>query len=607
MDSQEFGNTKFPLQTGCLVTSIALLVFPFYFLRGMFEHFTMGIESHEYFTTKKGLATMLIAGSYLITLTASFVLLKKIKTLVSRAFASFFLSLIVFSIELVSAVALGNLILFVTLLIILDLIKLYFTFFRKLNITKVVSFLKTKKNVSSLETFNLKTKKSTLEIKNPYAGIYIQGGAGSGKTESLLKPFIKQGIEQNFAYIIYDFKGDLSLFEKQLLEANNIHDSYTLNFKEPLLSNRFNPINPNFLNSPAEVFELSKTLFYNLSPGSIKQSNNNYFLDEAINLFTAVVLFFKNKHKEYCTIPHIISSLAQVPLNKMIKLVSSDFEALPYIASLKNVSELGANKQLAGVTGTLQGNLAKFSSKELFWILSGNDFTPDINNPDNIKRLTIINNSVLPNFYAPLIATVINVCLKNMNDQGKHKSAVYLDEAPTLYIPEFEQIPATARSNKIATIYATQDYMQIVDKYGREKAQTIISNLASQFFGRTTNVESIKLISELFGKYDKVFQTQSTSKSAEIFDVGDFKRSRSKNESIQERYRVTSDELIDLNPGEFYSITGTTREKSTFKRIPEIKISENTNQIRILSNRATDYDVESNYLAINKTVQRIFN
>lgn len=606
MNEQEF---KSPFQTGCVITSIALLFFPFYFLKGMFDFLTIGIKSEDFFSTERGLSVMLIVATYLFTFLLCFFLLKNMKKIVNRIFASFFLSIVIFSVELGIIMILDSPILFWVVLIILNICKLYYLFFRKVDSStlKVLSlFSKANRDLSNKETFTLKTKKSSLVVKNPYAGIYVQGGAGSGKSESLLKPFIKQGIEQNYAYIIYDFKGDLSVFEKKVLEVNNIYDSYTLNFRNPLISNRFNPVNPDFLNSSAEIFELSKTLFYNLSPGSIK-GGNNYFLDEAINLFTSVVIYLKNKHKNYCTIPHIISSLAQVPLEKIIKLISTDVEALPYIASLKNVLELGANKQIAGVTGTLQGNLAKFSSKELFWILSGNDFTPDINNPDDIKRLTIINNSVLPNFYGPLIAMIINVCLKNMNDQGKHKSAVYLDEAPTLYIPEFEQIPATARSNKIATVYATQDYMQIVDKYGKEKAQTIISNLSSQFFGRTTNVESIKLISELFGKYDKVFETNSTSKSAEIFDLGDLKKSRSKSETIQERYRVTSDELINLNPGEFYSITGTKREKSVFARIPEIKIDENPNRIRILSNQATDYDIESNYLAVNKAVQRIFS
>ena len=601
--------SKSVFKLGCAIVVIVLLIIPLLTVKELITHYFQDIKPEDFFTTEKGLSAVFMFFFTCLELVFWFVVLNSIRNYLKRL-------LVTFIVFMVSAIFLSSIIgginnHYISLFVIVLIIgfQFYYLFFRGLKFKlplKLINFF-IKKDLSKLETFSFQTTNKTVKIQNPFAGIYVQGGAGTGKSESLLKPMIKQGIEQNFAYILYDFKGDLSVFEKELLELNNIYDSYTLNFREPLSSHRFNPLNPVFLDSSAAVFELSKTLFYNLSPGAIKQSNN-YFLDEAINFFTALVIYLKNNHKQCCSIPHIISSFSQVQIDKMIPLISQDLEALPFIASLKNVLELGASKQLAGVVGTLQGNLAKFSSKELFWILSGNDFTPDINNPDDIKRLTIINNSVLPGFYGPLIAMIINVCLKNMNDQGKHKSVVYLDEAPTIYIPEFEQIPATARSNKIATVYACQDYMQIVDKYGREKAQTIISNLSSQFFGRTTNVESIKLISELFGKYEKRFETESRGVSTEIFDIGDMKKNRNTSESFQERYRVSSNELTSLDPGEFYAITSSLKGKQAFKQLPRIKRKkeEVVDSIRTLTYQASDSEIESNYLSIHNAVQRIF-
>lgn len=562
------GEAKTSMKIGCLLSAFVIIAVPFITLISLYEQYLGGINPKDYLTTKKGLTGVLMLLIITIGLIFWFKIFKETKSLLVR----FLLSFLMFVIEIftfltivsfISVKLKSNAILLLLATLFVSF-KIYYIFFKKINFSRFTDFIELFRKVdkTKLETFRLRTKSKRIKIKNPFSGIYIQGGAGSGKSESLMKPMIKQSIEQNFSYILYDFKGDLSKFEKEILELNSIYDSYTLNFKDPYSSQRFNPINPEFLTGPASIYELAKTLFYNLTPGAIKQSNN-YFLDEAINFFTSVVIYLKNKHKELCTIPHVISILSQIPIEKIIPLISRDIEALPFISSLKNVLELGASKQIAGVTGTLQGNLAKFSSKELFWILSGNDFTPDINNPEDIKRLTIINDSVLPGFYGPLVAIIINVCLKNMNRPGMQKSAIFLDEAPTIYIPEFEQIPATARSNKIATIYACQDYMQIVDKYGREKAQTIISNLSSQFFGRTTNVESIRLISDLFGKYDKTFETKSRGTSTEIFDIDDFKTNKNVSESIQERYRVTSNELTNLNPGEFYTITGKLKEKKS--------------------------------------------
>ena len=83
--------------------------------------------------------------------------------------------------------------------------------------------------------------------------------------------------------------------------------------------------------------------------------------------------------------------------------------------------------------------------------------------------------------FAPLISCICTVALKSMNQQNKHHSFVLLDEAPTLYIPKFEQIPATARSNKVVTIFMAQDLSQIEKNYGMKEAETIVSNLNNHF------------------------------------------------------------------------------------------------------------------------------
>ncbi|WP_324023737.1 type IV secretory system conjugative DNA transfer family protein [Maribacter sp. BPC-D8] len=565
---------------------------------------------NEFISTPFGKITSYLVFSYIISILLTFRLFKNWKT---KWLYKFYLVLCIASIP--STLDLGllfniDLDWYAFFAITISIVKLSLLFYRP----KVFSFLrskiKSKRKIDDTYSIILPTNKRNVEIKNPFAGIYIQGGAGSGKTESLLKPMMKQCIENNFAFIIYDFKGELTPFAIEVMEAQNINQFNTLNFKEPFLSDRFNPLNPEYIRNTAEVVELTKTLFYNLNPASIKQTTNNYFLDEAINLFTSIVIFLKNNKPNYCTIPHIIAGLANNSVAKVILKLSTEFEALPYISSLKNVIELKAEKQVAGVIGSLQGSLAKFTSKELFYILSANDFSPELNNPESPNRLCIVNDSTLPSFYAPLISMIINNCLKKMNVADRHKSAIFLDEAPTLFIPEFEQIPATARSNKIATVFTTQDYTQILDKYGKEKAQTIISNLGSQFYGRTTNVESMKQISELFGKYDKVFKTKSKGKSSDFLTVGDIKINNGQAESIQQRYTVTSNELLKLKPGEFYSVIGDKKSHNQHIQLKKEKAKKenyNAQNIRKLSNAITQFDLDNNYIAINNVAKTLFD
>ena len=98
-----------------------------------------------------------------------------------------------------------------------------------------------------------------------------------------------------------------------------------------------------------------------------------------------------------------------------------------------------------------------------------------------------------------------------MNQAGKHHSAVLLDEAPTLYIPKLEIIPATARSNKVSISFFAQDISQIVSQYGQKNADLIISLLNNQFFGRVSSQKTAEYVSKLFGKTDQYFESHSQS------------------------------------------------------------------------------------------------
>jgi type IV secretory pathway TraG/TraD family ATPase VirD4 len=183
---------------------------------------------------------------------------------------------------------------------------------------------------------------------------------------------------------------------------------------------------------------------------------------------------------------------------------------------------------------------------EIFWVLSGSDFSLDLNNPDDKKFLCVGNNPALSQTYAPVIALIISASLKQMNQQGKAKSVVILDEAPTIFIPNFAQIPATARSNRVATFYCAQDISQIVDSYGETPSETIISNLGNQFYGRTTNPKTAKRVSELFGKDDMEFSSRSVSKGKQV--------THGHSTSFQLRDRLKPQEMMGLSAGTFVGI-----------------------------------------------------
>ncbi|TMM58434.1 type IV secretory system conjugative DNA transfer family protein [Maribacter algarum] len=404
--------------------------------------------------------------------------------------------------------------------------------------------------------FKFLTKSGKIYLDNPFRGIFIQGGAGSGKSNSLFEPIIDQAIKKEYSGILYDFKSPE--LTKHVFSASNRYPSnvkfYFVDFKDATQSHRINPLNPKYLSNTAYALEFSKSLINNLLPETVLKQD--FWGRNAQNILAGLIWFMRNQHPRYCTLPHVISLLLHSNIESLLSEIVKDPVAGGMIASLKQAIDRGAEKQVAGVLSTLQNALSTLNSATIFWVLSGNDLDLNLNDKENPKFLCVGNESSLSETYAPVISLIISVCTKLMNKPDKHHSLILLDEAPTIYIPNFEQIPATGRSNKIATVFGAQDISQINDKYGPQKAQVIVSNLGNQFYGRTTNPMTAKMIKEIFGTHERRYWTKSKSKSKSFRLLGYSAsgKNQGQSESVQERERVRASEILNLNAGQFFGI-----------------------------------------------------
>ena len=212
-----------------------------------------------------------------------------------------------------------------------------------------------------------------------------------------------------------------------------------------------------------------------------------------------------------------------------------------------------ADKQIAGVIASLQIMVTRINSPEIVWVLTGNDFDMNINDPKHPKLLCLGSDPGLVDTFSPVVSLIITVALKQMNQQGKRKSFVLLDEAPTLFIPKFEVIPATARSNRVASVYMAQDIAQVNDMFGREKAKVIIANLSNQFYGKVSSVQTAKAVSEMIGKAEQFITSYSQGSSRG--SKGQRNLSHNASTSRQERLLIKPQEVMQLQPGEFIGQT----------------------------------------------------
>ncbi len=435
---------------------------------------------------------------------------------------------------------------------------------------------------------------AVIAFKNLVRGTLIVSGAGGGKTKSLIEPLIDQALIEGHAGIIYDFKFPTlasHVYRGSLLLHGSKLEIHYINFDDMSRTHRFN-VFKNVGNS-SYAREYATSLMMNLLPESIKRTD--FFLRTATALLASSILYFSKREKEICTLPHIISFLLNPNIPKVVEILSQDMEAADIVAPVR--SGLASEKQTAAVISTLQNLLSVCSTPKLFWVLSGDSFDLDLNNPNDPKLLVIGNKASLIESVSPVVSLIVTVAAKQMNEPGKAKSMILLDEGPTLFIPNFDTIPSTGRENKIATVFCAQDIAQMEERYGDKKAEVLMGNLANQFYGKISNPKTAEKVVKIFDKEEVVFESLSTNSSSGHTQS----QSSGSSHSLQQRDRVTITHLRDLSPGEFVA---TTIGAKDFK----IRFAEkNESQIPLPEiSYVTDDMVSKNYLKIKNDVLRLF-
>lgn len=281
---------------------------------------------------------------------------------------------------------------------------------------------------------------------------------------------------------------------------------------------------------------------------SIKKPD--FWSRSATDLLTACIWYLKEEHPDICDLPHVCAMITSNDVALLSKLQENPTTAQMTI-SIYNAMQRGADGQTSGVIGTLQGAIAQINTPELMYIFGSDDFSLDVNHPQAPAVVTIGSYPTLTATLAPLCSLVITVATKLMNQPGKNKSFVLLDEAPTCYIPNLEILPNTGRSNKIATVIMCQDLAQLTDGYGKEKADVLFAACNNHFYGRVASSHTSEILSKQFGKMDRTYVTSSQGKGKYQVIGGRVGES----ETVQERDIMRPAEFLGLQVGEFSGIT----------------------------------------------------
>ena len=359
-------------------------------------------------------------------------------------------------------------------------------------------------NLPTLFYYRKRWNSGWINVVNPFRASVVLGTPGSGKSYAVVNNYIKQMIEKGFSMYIYDFKfDDLSVIAYNHLRTH-LHcykvppKFYVINFDDPRRSHRCNPIDARFMTDISDAYESAYTIMLNLNKTWITKQGD-FFVESPIILLAAVIWFLKiYKDGRYCTFPHAIELL-----NKRYADLFTILTARPslenYLSPFMDAWKGGAQDQLQGQIASAKIPLSRMISPQLYWVMTGDDFTLDINNPAEPKVLCVGNNPDRQNIYSAALGLYNSRIVRLINKKGKLKSAVIIDELPTIYFRGLDNLIATARSNRVAVCLGFQDYSQLKRAYRAREAAVTPNTVGTVSSGQVA-VETATTLSERLGK-----------------------------------------------------------------------------------------------------------
>src|SRR5574344_312862 len=443
-----------------------------------------------------------------------------------------------------------------------------------------------------------KFRKGWVNIVNPFRGTWVVGTPGSGKTFSIIEPFIRQHSEKGFAMVVYDYKFP-TLATKlyyHYLKNKNAKDSKMphgmkfniINFVDVEYSRRVNPIQLKYINNLAAASETAETLLESLQKGKKEGGggSDQFFQTSAVNFLAACIYFFCNYGKEpydkdgkmliaerredpktkrliptgrvfdhsgaevqpaywlgkYSDMPHILSFLNE-SYQTIFEGLQTDNEVAPLLGPLQTAFAKKAMEQLEGMIGTLRVYTSRLATKESYWIFhkDGDDFDLKVSDPKNPSYLLIANDPEMESIIGALNALILNRLVTRVNSgQGKNVPvSIIVDELPTLYFHKIDRLIGTARSNKVAVTLGFQELPQLEADYGKNGMQKIITTCGNIFMGAARNKDTLEWAqNDVFGK------AKQTSKS---ITINDQKVSTSISEKMD--YLVPAAKIADMATG----------------------------------------------------------
>lgn len=378
-------------------------------------------------------------------------------------------------------------------------------------------------------SYVFQTDQGPLTISSAEQHIYVQGGSGAGKSDSILKPTIYQHVFTGNPALIYDFKGNPVTLGKTVhtafvhakLEGIELKSKLKFfNFADVTRSHRINMFSPNYLKDNADIQQTIATFLKNYSK-EFREGKGDVWYKGAKAIWVALITRFQNDDelRGKLSLPIINQLLLTNDKEALIAFICDDEKAMEQLSSVADAKD-GNMKQFTGYITSANDMCSMLANKNTYWLLSEDEINLNINTKEDPIFLCIASDEAKDEVYNPLVATIIDIASRYFLQQNKLPTLFQLDEIYTLFLPNLAKQANVFRSNGVCLQIGNQLRSQLVDMYGEAKAKIVMGACGNTFFGQSSDSESSESLQKILSEVEVSTLSVSTSDSGQSFSDG---------------------------------------------------------------------------------------
>lgn len=341
--------------------------------------------------------------------------------------------------------------------------------------------------------------------------VAVFGGAGTGKTQGLIKPNIVKITDRSL--VVTDPKGELYEATADIKRKQG-YDVQLVNFSELDYSVRYDCLD--YIRKPSDANKIVEAIVANSTPDV--KSTGDFWGKAEKSLLSALILYVK-----YVLKPE------QQHMGSVYELLTAPYEFIRFLyMSLPNghIAKRAYYQALDKLRGKTAADVFTTASvtMDLWKYPEVNDFTAtnDFSFHDIAHKKTIVY-VILPiaeTRFRPLISTFFDQMfgeLYHVADHNNNKLPIkvkfLIDEFCNIgRLPQFEERLSTMRSYGMSVMLVIQSLGQLRNRWGKDLAEEIIDNCDTRIYLGANNTESAEFFAKMIGR--TTIQTDSKSNSS---------------------------------------------------------------------------------------------